>query len=300
MYEDITKNKIKTGFIISAFIILITLIIYYTCVSLELGSTSIIIALIFSIATAWSSYYFSDKIVLKLNGAREATIEENRKLVNILDGLMVASGLQYRPKLYIMDSDQPNAFATGRNPKHSVICVTTGLLNMMNYYELEGVVAHELSHIKNYDILLSTIVSVMVGFIVMLSDWMTRIAFYGGRRKSSDKDSASGIILLLGLLGLILGPIFAQLMQLALSRRREFLADATSVEFTRNPDGLISALQKLDTDSTEFDRANNSTAHMFIVNPFKANANEEKKTRTNLLSTHPPISARIEALRNLK
>lgn len=300
MYEDITKNKIKTGFIISAFIILITLIIYYTCVSLELGSTSIIFALIFSIATAWSSYYFSDKIVLKLNGAREATIEENRKLVNILDGLMVASGLQYRPKLYIMDSDQPNAFATGRNPKHSVICVTTGLLNMMNYYELEGVVAHELSHIKNYDILLSTIVSVMVGFIVMLSDWMTRIAFYGGRRKSSDKDSASGIILLLGLLGLILGPIFAQLMQLALSRRREFLADATSVEFTRNPDGLISALQKLDTDSTEFDRANNSTAHMFIVNPFKANANEEKKTRTNLLSTHPPISARIEALRNLK
>ena len=300
MYEDITKNKIKTGFIISAFIILITLIIYYTCVSLELGSTSIIIALIFSIATAWSSYYFSDKIVLKLNGAREATIEENRKLVNILDGLMVASGLQYRPKLYIMDSDQPNAFATGRNPKHSVICVTTGLLNMMNYYELEGVVAHELSHIKNYDILLSTIVSVMVGFIVMLSDWMTRIAFYGGRRKSSDKDSASGIILLLGLLGLILGPIFAQLMQLALSRRREFLADATSVEFTRNPDGLISALQKLDTDSTEFDRANNSTAHMFIVNPFKAKANEEKETRTNLLSTHPPISARIEALRNLK
>ena len=300
MYEDITKNKIKTGFIVSAFIILITLIIYYTCISLELGTTSIIIALIFSIATAWSSYYFSDKIVLKLNGAREATLEENRKLVNILDGLMVASGLQYRPKLYIMDSDQPNAFATGRNPKNSVICVTTGLLNMMNYYELEGVVAHELSHIKNYDILLSTVVSVMVGFIVMLSDWMTRITFYSGRRKSSDKDSASGILLLLGLLGLIFGPIFAQLMQLALSRRREFLADATSVEFTRNPDGLISALQKLDMDNTEFDRANNSTAHMFIVNPFKSNANGEKKARTSLLSTHPPISARIEALRNLK
>ncbi len=300
MYEDITKNKIKTGFIVCIFIILITLIVYYICYQLELGVFSIVIALIISIITAWSSYYYSDKIVLKLNGAREATTEENRKLVDILDGLMISSGLEYRPKLYIMESDQPNAFATGRNPKHSVICVTTGLLNMMNYYELEGVVAHELSHIKNYDILLSTVVSVMVGFIVMLADWMTRTAFYSGRRKSSDSNGASGITLLLGLLGLIFGPIFAQLMQLALSRRREYLADATSVQFTRNPDGLISALQKLDSDTTEFDRANNTTAHMFIVNPFKADANEEKKVRTNLLSTHPPIPARIEALRKLK
>lgn len=152
MYEDITKNKIKTGVIISIFIIVITLIVYYICMAFDLGTFSIIIALAFSILSAWGSYYYSDKIILSFNHARPATEEEDAKLIDILDGLMVSSGLQYRPKLYVVDDPQPNAFATGRNPKHSVICVTTGLLNKLDYYELEGVVAHELSHIKNYDI----------------------------------------------------------------------------------------------------------------------------------------------------
>lgn len=300
MYQDIMINKIKTGFIVSIFILIITLIVYYICTAYNLGASAIPIALAVSIVSAFSSYYFSDKMVLKMNGARPATVEEDRKLVDILDGLMISSGLKYRPKLYVMESDQPNAFATGRNPKNAVICVTTGLLNKMNYYELEGVVAHELSHIKNYDILLSAVVTVMVGFIVMVSDWVTRYMFWGRRgRSKSDREGGNAIILILGLIALILGPIFAKLMQLAVSRRREYLADATSVEFTRNPDGLISALQKLDTDNTEFARANNATAHMFIANPFKMSSNGKKRVR-NLMSTHPPISDRIEALRKLK
>ncbi len=186
MYEDIRRNKIKTGFIIAIFILVITLIVYYVCMAFDLGEVSILIALTFSILSAWSSYYYSDKIILSLNKARPATHEEDQKLVNILDALMVSSGLEYRPRLYVVEDDQPNAFATGRNPKNAVVCVTTGLLEKLDYYELEGVVAHELSHIKNYDIRLSAIVTVMVGLIVMLSDWVSRMIFWGGGRDDDD------------------------------------------------------------------------------------------------------------------
>ncbi len=298
MYEDIKKNKIKTGFIVSIFILMITLIVYYICITFDLGNISIVIALAFSIISAWSSYYFSDKIVLSLNGARPATSEENKKLINILDGLMISSGLTDRPKLYVVESAQPNAFATGRNPKYAVICVTTGLLQKLDYYELEGVVAHELGHIKNYDILLSAIVTVMVGFIVILSDWMSRRLFWGGGNSKDNDSKGNFILMILGFICLIFGPLFAQLMKLAISRRREFLADATAVEFTRNPDAFISALQKLDSDNSEYDRVNNATAHMFFTNPFKKNANKEKQ-KSDLLSTHPSISVRIEAIKKL-
>lgn len=300
MYEDIKRNKLKTGVIVSIFLVVITLIVYYICMAFDLGYFSIIIAMIFAIASTWSSYYYSDKIVLKLNRARPATPEENQKLIHILDGLMVSSGLKVRPRLYIVEDSQPNAFATGRNPENSVICVTTGLLDKLDYYELEGVIAHELSHIKNYDILLSAVVSVMVGFIVMLSDWVSRSLFFG-RKSDNDNDSkGNGILMLIGLICLILAPIFGQLMQLALSRRREFLADSTAIEFTRNPDGLISALKKLDSDPDELKTANNATAYMYIVSPFKSNANGKEKRKTSLFSTHPSIDDRIEALRNLK
>lgn len=299
MYEDIKRNKIKTGFIVAAFILVITLIIYYICMAFDLGIISIVIALAFSIFTTWITYYNSDKIVLTLNGARPATHEENQKLVNILDGLMVSSGLTTKPKLYVVDDAQPNAFATGRNPEHAVICVTTSLLEKLDYYELEGVIAHELSHIKNYDILLSAVVSVMVGLVVMLSDIFTRTFIFGRSRKSNDNNNGNAILMLVGLIFLILAPIFGKLMQLAISRRREYLADATAIQFTRNPDGLISALQKLDADTNELEHANQATAHMYISEPFKKNANGKKK-RTNLFSTHPDIASRIEALRNLK
>ncbi len=295
MFEDIKKNKIKSWFIVFTFLIVISLIVYYICVALELGPISIVIAMIFSILTTWSSYYYSDKIVLSLNKARPATREENLKLVNILDSLVVSSGLPCTPKLYIVEDNQPNAFATGRNPQNAVICVTTGLLDKLEYYELEGVLAHEMAHIKNYDIRLSAIVSVMVGFVVMLSDWFTRITFWGGARKSNDNNKGNAILMIIGLFFLILSPIFGQLMQLAISRKREFLADATAIEFTRNPDGLISALIKISGDPEQLKVANNATANMYIVNPFRG-----KKKSSSLWSTHPSTEDRIEALRNLK
>lgn len=299
MFEDIKKNKIESWVIVSLFIIVITLIIYYICMALDLGPISIVIALIFSIASAWSSYYYSDQIVLKLNKARPATKEENLQLVNILDSLVVAAGLPTTPKLYVVEDNQPNAFATGRDPEHAVICVTTALLNKLEYYELEGVIGHELAHIKNYDIRLSAIVTVMVGFVVMLSDMFSRYLFWGGssRRGRDNENNGNVILMLIGLVCLILSPIFGKLMQLAISRKREFLADATSVQFTRNPDGLISALEKISSDPEELKTANNSTSHMYIVNPFRSNG---KRKSTSVWSTHPSTADRIEALKNLK
>lgn len=297
MFEDIKKNKIKSWFIVLLFLAFIAVIVYYICMALDLGELSIIIAMIFAIVSTWGSYYYSDKIVLKLNNARPATREEDLKLVNILDSLVISAGLQEKPQLYVIEDAQPNAFATGRNPKHAVICVTTGLLDKLDYYELEGVLAHEMSHIKNYDILLSAVVSVMVGFVVILSDWFTRISFYGGRREHDrdNENNGNAIVMLIGLIFLILAPIFGQLMQLAISRKREFLADATAIEFTRNPDGLISALEKISADPNELKVANKATENMYIANPFR-----NKKKSSDLWSTHPSTEARIEALRNLK
>ena len=292
MFEDIKKNKIKTGGIIGLFILIITLITYYICMAFDLGYMSIAIALIFSITSAYLSYYNCDKIVLSMNRARPATEEEFKKLNNILDSLMISSGLQFRPQLYVVDDNQPNAFATGRDPKHSVICVTTSLLNKLDYYELEGVIAHELSHIANYDIRLSAIVTVMVGVIIMLSDIFTRTFLFRDNDRDSDS-KGNAIIMLLGLICLIISPIFAKLLQLAVSRRREYLADATAVQFTRNPDGLISALIKISEDPNQLKNASKSTAHMYISSPFR-----DKKT--NWFSTHPAIEDRIEALKNIK
>lgn len=302
MFETIRKNKIESMAIVFAFIVVITLILYYIFMALNFGTMAIVLALIFSIGSAWGSYYYSDKIILSMNKARPATKEENLKLVNILDALMVSSGLQHRPQLYVVEDSQPNAFATGRDPEHSVICVTTALLEKLDYYELEGVIAHEMGHIRNYDIRLSAIVTVMVGFVVMLSDIFSRVLFWGGiRDRDDDSGRGNAILMLIGLIFLILSPIFGKLMQLAISRKREFMADATAVEFTRNPEGLISALQKLESDPNELENANNSTAHMYIVSPFRANAvNSKKKRTTSIWSTHPSTSDRIAALRNLE
>ncbi len=298
MYEDIRSNKIKTGVIISIFIVVITLILYYICMAFDLGPFSIIIALAFSILASFASYYNSDKIILSMSKARPATHEENQKLVNILDALVISAGLNCTPKLYVVEDKQPNAFATGRDPEHSVICVTTGLLEKLDYYELEGVIGHELAHIANYDIRLSAVVTVMVSFVVILSDIFTRAFLWGGGRRSSRDNEGNGnaILMLIGLVFLILAPIFGKLAQLAISRRREFLADATSAKYTRNPDGLISALQKICNDPNELETANKSTAHMYIASPFK----NEKITKSSIWSTHPSLDERVEALRNLK
>lgn len=295
MYEDIRNNKIKTGIIVFIFLTMITLIIYFLCYALDYSEYALFIALTFSVISTIATYYNCDKVVLASVRARPATKEEDLQLTNILEGLMVASGLTVQPKLYVIDSMQPNAFATGRDPEHSIICVTKGLLEKLDYYELEGVIAHELSHIKNYDIRLSAVISVMVGFVIMLSDIFTRRVFYGSHRDNDSKDNANGILMLIGLVFLIISPIVSQLIQLAVSRRREYLADATAASFTRNPDGLISALQKISGDQEDLEVASKSNAHMYIVTPFK---NSRKKS--NIFSTHPDTASRIEALRKLK
>lgn len=299
MFEDVRRNKIKSAFIVFGFVLIITLILYYICMAFDISAPlAITISLTFSILASWASYYNSDKIILSVSNARPATEEEDKKIINILDGLMISSGLSYKPRLYVVEDAQPNAFATGRNPEHAIICVTTGLLDKLEYYELEGVIAHEMAHIKNYDILLSAVVTVMVGFIVMLSDIFTRSFFYRGRRDRDNDNNGNGILMLIGLIFLILAPILGKIMQMAVSRRREFLADSTAVEFTRNPSGLISALRKLDEDPNELRVANKATENMYIVNPFKKEANGKKKA--GLFSTHPSIDDRIEALENIK
>ena len=300
MYEDIKKNKIKTGIIVFAFLTMITLIIYYICNAFGYSEFSIVIALIFSIISTVITYYNCDKVVLASVKARPATKDENLQLTNILEGLMITSGLNSKPRLYVVDSMQPNAFATGRNPENAVICVTKGLLEKLDYYELEGVVAHELAHIKNYDIMVSAVVSVMVGFVVMLSDMFLRVTFRS-RRSNDDDSKANAVLMIIGLIFLIISPLVSQLIQLAVSRRREYLADATAISFTRNPDGLISAREKLEADPNELKNANKATSHMYIVNPFKKDAvGSNKKRISSIWSTHPSTFDRIEALRNLE
>ena len=292
--KAVRDNKIHTYFIILGFFLVISLIIYFICYYLNLGVFSVIIALGVSIATSIISYYNCDKMVLAINGARPATEEQDKLLSSVLDGLCIASGLP-RPKLYVINDPSPNAFATGRNPEHAVVCVTTGLLEIMDKYELEGVLAHELSHIKNYDILLSTIVSVFVGFVVIVTDFTLRFGFLGKRSNDNDSRSSLDIILfIVGLIFLILSPLFTKLIQLAISRKREYLADATAVEFTRNPNGLISALKKLQTDTTTMKNVSKATAHMYINEPDK-----KQREKTNLFSTHPPISERIARLEHI-
>lgn len=298
MFEDIKKNKVKSGFIVSGFIIMITLIVYYIAMAFDFsGPMAITIAMMFSIITAFASYYNSDKIILSVTKARPANQEEDLKLVHILDALMISSGLPARPRLYVVDDPQPNAFATGRNPEHSIISVTTGLLDKLEYYELEGVIAHEMSHIKNYDILLTSVVTVMVGFLVMISDLFSRSFFWGSSKDRDDDSKGNGILMLIGLVLLIVAPLLGKIMQMALSRNREYLADSTAVEITRNPDGLISALRKLDSDPNELKTANNATANLFIVSPFKSKKNGKRKA--GLFDTHPSIDDRIESLQNI-
>ena len=290
--KSVRDNKIQSYFIVLGFLLIVTLFIYFVCYLMDLGPYSLVIAFIFSVATSIISYYNCDKLVLAMNGARPATQEQDQLISTLLDGLCIASGLP-RPKLYVVNDPSPNAFATGRNPQNAVICVTTGLLERMDKYELEGVLAHELSHIKNYDILLSTVISVFAGFVVMISDFTLR---YGFRRKrdSEDKNPIEGILLIVGLIFVILSPLFTKLIQLAVSRKREYLADATAVEFTRNPNGLISALKKLQNDDSSMQNVSNATAHMYISEPLKA-----KREKTDIFSTHPPLSERIARLEHI-
>lgn len=293
---DVRKNKRKTFFIITIFFVIVALFIYFLSLWLfDNTALAVIIGVLFSFITSFISYYNSDKIVLSLNKARIATKEEYRQLNDILEGLCLGTGLPM-PKLYVMDDDAMNAFATGRNPKHSVICVTTGLLNRLDKYEIEGVLAHELSHIRNYDILLQTVTVVMVGFIVMLSDAFSRGFLRSSRDSDDDDNKGNAILMIIGLVFIILAPIFAKLMQLAISRNREYLADASAVEITRNKEGLINALKKISEDTETLSVANKSTESLYIVNPMKIKG----KQKDSLFSTHPNTLNRIERLQSIQ
>ncbi len=252
----------------------------------------LVFAVVFAVSTNIFAYWNSDKVVVKMAGAKPADEAQYRDLHNLVENLAITAGLP-KPKVYIITDTAPNAFATGRDKNHAVIAVTTGLLGMMDRTELEGVLAHELSHVGNRDMLVSTIAVVLVGFATLASDFFLRSMLWGGR--GGDRDSKSNPVLMIIAVALIvLAPIVAMLMQLAISRKREFLADASGALLTRYPEGLASALRKIGSYKTPMQRTNNAIAHLYISNPFGAAA--AKKGMTKLFMTHPPVEERIEAL----
>ncbi|MEI6190867.1 MAG: M48 family metallopeptidase [bacterium] len=286
IYTQQTKNTRRTWLLMSLFLVVIISLGYF--ISYYYNSPGILyVAIIFSLLMNVASYWWSDKIVLSMAGAKEAKHDEYTELYHIVENLSITAGLPM-PKVYIITDASPNAFATGRNKDHAVVAVTTGLLQILNKNELEGVIAHELSHIGNKDILLSTVVVVLVGFVSILANIVMR----GGLRGRDNDSKGNNIFAIIGLVLVILSPIFTKLIQLAISRKREFLADASAVLLTRYPEGLAGALQKISGANIPMQKANNVTAHLFIANPFGGAG----KKVSNLFSTHPPVEERIKAL----
>jgi len=299
MYEQISSNKRKSFFLILFFMCFIFLLAWIFEQLTDWGPGGLVLAAIIACVMTLGGYYSSDKIVLAVSRAKPVIKEDYPHLYNVVEGLAIAAGLP-KPRCYIIDDTAPNAFASGRNPKNSVIVVTKGLLQKLNRTELEGVIAHEMSHIKNYDILVQTLAVVMVGIIALLSDWILRSFFWGGgrrRRNSKGSGNAGSILIIVGLILAILSPLIAQLLKLAISRKREFLADANGALLTRYPPGLASALRKLATDKEPLEVANKATAHLYIVNPLKDFKKRARASR--LFSTHPPIEERIAALEKM-
>jgi heat shock protein HtpX len=255
-------------------------------------------ALIFSGVMSFFSYYYSDKIILTLSGAKEAKREEFFDFYTVTENLCLGQKMPL-PKIYVIEDESMNAFATGRNPEHAVVCATTGLLSRLKRSEVEAVVAHELSHIKNYDMLLMSVVSILVGFIALLADWMLRMSFFGGSNRRENNNGQLGAIIAVAALVLaILSPIVAQLIQLAISRRREFLADASAAAMNKNPEALARALEKISSDHTPLRAANKATAHLYISDPLK-NTKGAMHAFAGLFNTHPPVAARVQALRKI-
>lgn len=294
LYNLAEKNVRKTWFLVITFLVLIIALGWVFAWFFQ-EPTILIVAVIFSILTSLGGYWYSDKLVLGLAEAKEIAENDNPELYRIVENLCITAGLP-TPKIYIINEEQPNAFATGRNKDHAVVAVTSGLLKKLEKSELEGVIAHELSHIKNKDMLLQTIIVVLVGIVAIASNMFLRLSFYGGGRNRDSK--ASPILQVLALVAVVLAPIAANLIKLAISRKREFLADASGALITRYPEGLASALEKIASDPNPMRRANNATAHLYISNPFRGK--QAKSWITKLYSTHPPIEERIKALRGMK
>lgn len=298
MYEQIARNKRRTFILILIFFILIFLLIWFIEYLLGWGIEGLILAALIAFAMTFSSYYWSDRIVLAMSRARPLDKKEFPFLYHTVEGLAIAAGLP-APACFIIDDSAPNAFTSGRSPHKAVIVVTRGLLDKLNRLELEGVIGHEMAHIKNYDMLLQTVVAVMAGTVVLLSDWWRRSLFWGGLRRvdgeSRRRGQARGLLLILGLILIIVAPLAAQLIRFSISRQREFLADAEGVRLTRYPPGLASALRKIAEDKEPLEVANRATAHLYIVNPFK----QWPHPLNRLFMTHPPIEERIAALEKM-
>jgi heat shock protein HtpX len=293
MYSDIAANKRKTIYLMFGFFVLIGAIAYGVGWYLHAFSITLI-AVIFAIGYAFWSYYASDKLALSVNNAVPIKKADNPRLWRIVENLSITDGLPM-PRVYIIDDPSPNAFATGRDPNHSAVAVTSGLLDMMNDNELEGVIAHELGHVKNYDIRVAMVVFGLVAIVSLISDFVLRWMFWGGMRNSNrDSNENNPLFLILAIVALVLAPIVATIIQLAVSRRREYLADATGALTTRYPEGLASALEKIKQSSLPMRKQNPSTAHLFFANPLKAHS------FSNLFSTHPPIDDRIKALKEME
>jgi len=301
IYNQINANKQKTWLLMTGFVLFISVAVWIFARALEFDSVSALsivgISFIVTGIINLGSFYYSDKIVLRLAGAVLVNPSENPELYNLVEGLCIGSGMPM-PKIYLIQDSAPNAFATGRNPQHAAIAVTTGILQKLERQELEGVLAHELSHIKNYDTLYMSLVVILVGVIALLADIFMRTLWYGGSSRRSNNTGAGsggGFFLLLGIVFAVLSPLIAQLIKLAVSRQREYLADASAALLTRHPDGLANALQKLNDDTEALEVANKATAHMYIVNPLK----DWGGKLNGLFSTHPPIEDRIARLKQM-
>ena len=279
----------------AGFVAFVILIGYVMGNALGYGNSWMYIAVIFSVISGFVSYYWGDKMVLAMSGARPADRKRDFDFFTVAENLAIAAGLP-KPKLYVIDDSAMNAFATGRDPAHAVVCATTGLLQRMDRREVEGVIAHELSHVKNFDTRLMAVVAVLVGTIAFLADMFMRTLWWGGGRRSRDRDdSLGGILIVVGIVLAILSPIIAALIQLAISRKREYLADASGANLTRYPEGLARALETLAGDREVLEAATNATAHLYITNPFKGK--EFGAWFAGLFDTHPPIAQRIKILR---
>jgi len=290
VYEQVARNKLRSSLIVGLFIGFILAAVYLISRAFGYGNDFMVFALVISCGMSGVSYFWGDQIVVGLNNAKPASRKEYFDFYTVTENLSMANGTPM-PKIYVINSPAMNAFATGRDPKHSLVCATTGLLEKLNRTELEAVIAHELSHIKNYDILLMMIVSILIGTLSIIINSATRLSFLGGR--DNDSDNNNPIVTVIGIILIIFAPIIAQLIQLAISRRREFLADASAVKLTRQPQGLIDALKKISQDSNKLETASTATASLYINNPFKGNK------VASLFSTHPPIEARITALNKM-
>ena len=296
IYTQADSNTRKTWFLLTGFLVFI-IALGWLFSYLENSDVILYVALVLSVFMSFGSYWWSDRIVLASYRAQPIEKKDNPELYNVVENLCITAGLPV-PRIYVIPEMQPNAFATGRDKNHAIVCVTQGLLNRLDKTELQGVLAHELSHIGNKDMLLATIVAVLAGVVAILARLFLRISFWGGGRRGSRDNEAAGILALVGILAAILAPIAALMVQLAISRKREFLADADGALLTRFPEGLARALEKISSDPTPMRITNDATASLFIDSPYKG----EQKTHwfTKWFSTHPPIEERIKALRDME